>query len=214
MCAEVTFQHEGDWTHVSLVKRVLAVLAFALTLGLLANTISAATLNLSAKLLSIDQMPTGWAVDNSPVSSAKDCVNKLLLPKGIKRTASAGEYFDDDGNVPTFEEKLATFSGSASNAFDKMISSANACKNFTAGGHKFTMGQMSFAHYGNQSAAYTVSGDIQGESIGEDFLIVREGSVIAAFAEADLQPVSTDLSQFEGLVVKALAKLSRSVSTR
>jgi hypothetical protein len=76
------------------------------------------------------------------------------------------------------------------------------------------MGQMSFTHYGNQSAAYTVSGDIQGESIGEDFLVVREGNVIAAFAEADLQPVSTDLSQFEGFVAKALAKLSRTIRTR
>jgi hypothetical protein len=169
---------------------------------------SAATPNLSSKLLSIDQMPTGWSVNNSPSSNAKDCVNTLLLPKGIRRSASAGEYFDDDGNIPTFEEKLATFSGSASHAFDKIILSANACKNFTTSGDKFTMGQMSFSHYGNQSAAYTVSGDIQGESIGEDFLVVREGKVIAAFAETDLQPVSTDLTQFEGLVTKALAKLT------
>jgi hypothetical protein len=199
---------------VKVIRRILTVLGLAIPLGFLGITISAATPNLSAKLLSVDQMPTGWAVNNSPISSAKDCVNTLLLPKGIRRTASAGEYFDDDGNIPTFEEKLATFSGSASYAFDKVISSANACKNFTAGGHKFTMGQMSFTHYGNQSAAYTVSGDIQGESIGEDFLVVREGNVIAAFAEADLQPVSTDLSQFEGFVAKALAKLSRTIRTR
>jgi hypothetical protein len=163
---------------------------------------------LSAELLSVSQMPTGWSIDNSSGGSGFGCLATILEPKGIKQTSHAGITFDVNGNTPVLSEKLATYSN-ARTAYKKIVATLSSCKHVsgTSGGTKATgtVGQMSFPHYGNASAAFSVSLVIQGTAYGEDALIVRKANVIMGIVEADLPPV--DVSQFQGFVVRALAKV-------
>lgn len=192
-------------------KRTLATIAFAAALvvptGILSTAASASPPKLSTKLLSIGQMPTGWAVYNTP-SNGVGCLANIFEPKGVKQTASASVEFEDNGNVPAVVERLVTFSN-AKTGYQKIVANLTACKRLsgTTGGQKFSgsVGQASFPHYGNASDAFEASFTLQGESIGEDIVIVREGSIVMGTDEGDLSPVDT--SQFQGFVAKALKKL-------
>ena len=193
------------------MKRTLATIAFAAALlvpsGILSTAASASTPNLSAKLLSIGQMPTGWAVNNTP-GNGLGCLAKILEPKAVKQTASVSVEFEDNGNVPEVSESLATFAN-AKTGYQKIVANLTTCKRLsgTTGGQKFSgsVGQASFPHYGNASAAFEATFTIQGESLGEDILIVREGSIVMGIAEGDYPPVDT--GQFQGFIAKALKKL-------
>jgi hypothetical protein len=168
---------------------------------------SASTPKLSSELLSVGQMPIGWSVDNSSSGSGIGCLANILEPKGIRQTSHASVYFAGSGNRPVIEEALATLTN-ATTAYKKIVATLNGCKNIsgTKGGVRATgsVGQMSFPHHGNASAAFSVSLVTQGTTIGEDFLVVRKGNVVMGIIEADLQ---VDVSQFQGFVVKALAKV-------
>jgi hypothetical protein len=190
------------------MKRTIGVaVAIALSMGMMTSA-SASAPKLSSELLSVGQMPTGWSVDNSSGGSGIGCLANILEPKGIKQTSHANVDFDDNGNTPLVEEKLSTYSN-AKTAYKKVVATLNDCKHVsgTSGGTKGTgtVGQMSFPHYGNASAAFSVSLVTQGTTYGVDLLIVRKGNIIMGIQEADLPPV--DVSQFQGFVVKALAKV-------
>ena len=154
-------------------------------------------------------MPAGLSVDNSSSSgNGVGCLANVFEPKGIKQTASAGVSLDDNRKTPMVIEKPSTFSNGAT-AYKKIVSTLNCYKHVsgTSGREKNTaaIGQVSFPHYGNASAACSVSLVTRGTAIGEDLLIVRKGNIVMGIQEADLPPVS--VSQFQGFVVKALAKV-------
>jgi hypothetical protein len=189
------------------MKRTIGVAAaVALSMGMMTSA-SASIPKLPGELLSVGQMPTGWSVDNSSSGSGPGCLANIVEPKGIKQTSNATVFFAGIGNIPVIEETLATFTN-ATTAYKKIVATLNGCKHIvvTSGARKgtYTVGQMSFPHYGNASAAFAVSIVTQVATIGEDFLIVRKGNVVMGMIEADLQ---VDVSQFQGFVVKALAKV-------
>jgi hypothetical protein len=189
-------------------RTFLVAAAVALSMGMMSSA-SASTPKLSSELLSVGQMPTGWSVDNSSSSgSGVGCLANILEPKGIKQISHAGVALDDNGNTPLVTEKLSTYSN-ATTAYKKIVATLSACKRVsgTSGGAKTTgtVGQMSFPHYGNASAAFSLSLVIQGTTVGDDLLIVRKGNVVMGIQEADIPPL--DVSQFQGFVVKALAKV-------
>jgi hypothetical protein len=165
-------------------------------------------------LLSIDQIPTGWSVVSSAGGGGAGCLSNTLEPKGIKQTAKASVSFEDNGNVPEVDEALATFTN-AKTGYKKIVANLMACKHFSgkSGGEKVTgtVGPMSFPHYGDASAAFAVSFTVQGAAFGEDLLIVRKGNTVMGINEGDLAPV--DVSQFQGFVQKAVAKLSPTTTT-
>jgi hypothetical protein len=68
-----------------------------------------------------------------------------------------------------------------------------------------TVGQMSFATYGTSSAAFALDFTIAGTAAHEDLLIIRKGNVVMSIDEGNLSPVN--VKQFQGFVVKALAKV-------
>jgi hypothetical protein len=203
------------------MKRTLATITLAATflmpmgfLSVAATAASASSPKLSAKLLSIGQMPIGWSVVSSAGGGGAGCLSNILEPKGIKQTAKASVSFEDNGNVPEVDEALATFTN-AKTGYKKIVANLMACKHFSgkSGGQKVTgtIGQMSFPHYGDASAAFAVSFTVQGTALGEDLLIVRAGSIVMGINEGDL--VSVEVSQFQGFVNKAVAKLSPTTTT-
>jgi len=185
-----------------------AAVALFLSVDVVGASAFASTPRLSAELLSVNQMPVGWSVDNSSSGSDVGCLANILEPKSIGQTSHASVFFAGNGNIPVIEEALATFTN-AKTAYKKIVTTLNTCKRIsgTRGGVKGTgtVGQMSFPHYGNASAAFSVSLVTQGMTIGEDVLVVRKGNVVMGIIEADVPPV--DVSQFQGFTVKALANV-------
>lgn len=159
-------------------------------------------------LLTVNQMPIGWSIDDTP-GSGIGCLSRSLEAAGIKETGDAEVTFAYNASIPEFQEKLATYAVSASRVFSKVVATLDTCKTVagTASGQKVTgtVGAMSFPRYGAQSAAWAVNLTIGGVTIGEDILVVREGTLLAGFVEANYG--SPNLTQFQGFIRKALAKL-------
>ena len=82
-------------------------------------------------LLTVDQMPTGWSVDNSPSGSGIGCFSRPMEPPGIKQTASATVTFADNASLPQVNEKVATYATPATNAFAKVVATLARCKTLT-----------------------------------------------------------------------------------
>jgi hypothetical protein len=206
----MTRYHQTTSGHRRLVLTIAFTTALVLATGLLGTVATAAGASppkLKAMLLSIGQMPTGWGVYNEP-SNGLGCLANVLEPKGIKQTAKASVEFVDNGSFPAVVERLATFTN-AKTAYKKIDANLTACKHLsgTTGGQKFsgTVGQMSFPHYGNESAAFWANFTIQGAKYGEDLLIVRKGNIVMGIDEGNLAPVT--VSQFQGFVKKAIKKV-------
>jgi hypothetical protein len=159
-------------------------------------------------LLTVAQMPTGWSVDSS-TGSGVGCLGHTLEPSGIKQTASAAVTFEDNGSLPQVEEKLATYATPASDAFAKVVATLDRCRTVAGNsdGHKVTgtVGQMSFPHYGEQSAAFLVSLTVEGVTADEDVLVVRKGTILVGMTEGAIG--SPTLSQFQGFLSKALKRV-------
>jgi hypothetical protein len=168
-------------------------------------------------LLSIGQMPTGWAVvdkssgsgSGSSSGAALGCLNgSILEPQGVKQTAFANVDFELLGNPPAVGEGLATYTN-AQAAYKKIVANLAACKRLNGKMNgdpaKGTLGQMSFPHYGNASMAFAATFTVEGVRFGEVLVIVRKGSIVMGMYEGDFAPV--DVSQFQGFVKKAVAKL-------
>ena len=199
------------------MKRSFLVIAFTAALvvptgllGTVATSASASPPKLTAMLLSIGQMPAGWSVEKSSGGKvALGCYTDNLMPKGVKQTETASVDFQGKGGFPAVGEKLATFTN-ATAGYNEVVANLVDCKHFsgTSGGEKVTGGtveQMSFPHYGNASDAFVVIFTISGMRFYQDLLYVRKGSIIMAIYEGNLR--SVDVSQFQGFVKKAVAKL-------
>ena len=200
-------------TGVQVAKQLFAALAVVTALvgqaGLGLPAANGSTPILSTKLLTIAQMPSSWVVV-SLKSGKVGCLGNLLQPKGVTVTASASVNFSGKAGVPVVEEKLATFPDTKT-SYNKILANLAACKHFSGslGGQKITGGtvtEISFPHYGSASEAFTVSYAIQGATVHEDLLIIRDGSVVMGISEGNLGPVNT--SQLRGFVKKAVADLS------
>jgi hypothetical protein len=193
-----------------------AALAAALALvipptGTLGTPASASPLNLSAELISIGQMPTGWITYGS-LGAPPGCLANAFEPTGIKQTASAAVNFAASANGPLLQEKLTTYTN-ARTAFQKIIANLTACHQLSgiSGGYKET-GTVeritNFPHYGDASEAFAVSLTAQGTTNGEDVLAILKGSIVMVIGEADLVMTSGDVNQLQGFVELALSDLA------
>lgn len=164
---------------------------------------------LSSELLSTAQVPTNWAM-SFDTTDGVGCVHALLEPKGVKQTRTAQVYFlGSDHDLPRFDEKIATYSNTKS-AYKKIIARINGCHTLTGlfDGLQISgsVAAMSFAHYGNASAAYAMTiSDARG-TLRYDYLIVRKGPILAAFLEGSYPEVIP--SEFQSLVNAGVKKLT------
>ena len=129
--------------------------------------------------------------------------------RASSRPRQRAANFQGKGGFPAVGERLATFTN-ATTGYNEAVANLVDCKHFsgTSGGEKVTGGtveQMSFPHYGNASDAFVVIFTISGMRFYQDLLYVRKGSIVMAFFEGNLR--SVNVSQFQGFVKKAVAKL-------
>lgn len=182
--------------------------------GSKASSPAAPPRNLKPQLLTVADLPSGWAVDNSSDSgggTAPPCLRNVKAK--LHTSDKAGADFVKGTDIPDFEEQLGYFGTSAAlSGYTTITDILNRCKDFsfTTGGQKYTgsIGQLSFPKRGQHSTAWQIVLSVQGVSLGIDVLLVHKGSELALLLYGDLG--TPDLSEFTSLVDKALAKVPAS----
>lgn len=168
--------------------------------------------NLKSQLLSVSDLPSGWAIDNSSDTSSNSippCVKNLKSKLNTSDKAQIG--FVKGSDVPDFGQQIGYF-GTATAALAKYQSGTrilNACKDFSfsSDGHKYTgsIGQLSFPALRPRSTAWQITLSTEGVTVGIDVALVQKGSELSFLLYADVG--SVDVSDFLPLARKAVAKM-------
>jgi hypothetical protein len=170
-------------------------------------TTSAPPVDPKKYLLSISDLPTGWAVNTNSASSSADpksCYYNVLnqAPQLLYAKAS----FNESGNL--IQSLIASYQ-SGPTAWNKIKANLDNCTSFSEQINGYTMtGTMvavSFPSYGDQSAAYSARLDASGSTFVQAYVLIRKGNWIAVVALSDSANVETAL--LTSLVDKAVAKM-------
>jgi hypothetical protein len=171
--------------------------------------------DLEAMLLVVSDLPTGWAVDNSPDesdSNAPSCLENAQVDEE-EASAQAEAEFAKDGNLPVLFEALSYGGENASKWFEQGKAAFDSCTDvsFTSDGEKVegTIGAMSFPTVGDESAAYAMNFTVQGLRLSFPIVIARKGDILAIIGLGDLG--SPDSQLLEDLATRALSKVDPSV---
>jgi hypothetical protein len=189
-----------------------AVLALTLSLSGVAG--SSVTPRLSSELIGPSQFPKGWSLYSSSGTVNAGCLtnviglSNVLQAKGVKQTASAQVFVEDNQSVPLVSEMLATYSNVKS-AYAQIVKTLIACNHVRAkifgAAVSGSMKQQPLTHFGDASQAFAASTSVMGTTFDEDLVIIRKGNVVVGIVEGGLPPVN--VHQFQGIVVKALARV-------
>lgn len=160
---------------------------------------------LNSMLLSVTQLPTGWAT-TSKQGSGVGCLSHVLEPARIRETHHAQAGFA--ANTGLLSEKLTTYAVPAKRVFRRIIRDLQRCKHVsgTVKGNtvKITVNEMSFPHFGQQSAAFEETYQSGSTTLRGYSVVVRSGSIILGLNAAGLS-----LSQVEGILTTALNNLAK-----
>jgi hypothetical protein len=170
------------------------------------TTTTAPAPDLRPLLLAVSDLPTGWAVDNTPQSASTSCYTNPL--KQVASTAYANINFAQGGSLPELAQELGLYASGPS-AFATVTKTLNTCKTFTETSKgqvvNGVMGPMSSPTYGDQSAAYDATLTIQGVDVNQGFVMVRKGNYITLIALGDIG--SLDAPTMQGFVNQAVTKI-------
>jgi hypothetical protein len=177
--------------------------------------------DLSAQVLQLSEMPTGWSVDKSASEKSSGSLKCFAVVDQFKvkvvSQLKVGYLGDSDGS-PTLSESLYFVPGSAAADFAVTTASLDACGTLTSNEGKTKLsgeiGAMSFPSLGDASKAYQVNltskvGQLD-VTVGFDELIVRVGDELMFFGLIDLGTPDIDL--FQSYARKAIAKLPRATA--
>ena len=188
------------WT---VIATAFAVLALGVGIAGAAGTSS-----LKSKLLTVSQLPSGWAVNNSAIPpTTSSCYSNPLWKVPVLTRASVD--FDQGGSLPALIEQAGTYrSGKA--AFEAITKRLNNCRRFKESSGSVTVkgsiGPLSFAKHGQESRAYLAQLTVKGEHFSQAFVVTREGNVVLAVALSDFPPLDlTSLAHFTTLATARFA---------
>jgi hypothetical protein len=157
----------------------------------------------SRLLLSINDLPTGWAINNASNDSSPGPACLATLKKSFDATKKADVTFVSGTSAPQLVHAVGTYAdaSTASAAFDRGTGILDGCKDisFTSSGKKYTgaIGAMSFPATGDRSKAWAMSLSNSGLTIGIDVVLFLKGSAIEEVALLDLgSPDTDDLKTF------------------
>jgi len=161
-------------------------------------------------LLSVNDLPTGWAVDNSPSSAGGISGCTGFVATDSKETSKAQIAFDQNGSIPELEEKLSGFNPADIDAlYQQGVTALDACKTFTIqdNGQTVTVsvGAMSFPKVGDESNAYTLTFTLDTINVAFDAVVAKKGSTIAVVGLGGIG--APDINQFQQFVTAALNKV-------
>ena len=189
------------------MRKSAVVLFVTLLVGCFALPAASATVKLRSELLTLSQLPKGW-LSSSPSSTAVFGCNASVLPANPTVQASAGFNVGALKGFPLLTEVLASYKN-VDAAFNALTSGLSGCTHIsgTRDGNPVsgTLSKMSFGTYGDQSAAYHVSVNLQGSSLVADILVVRKGNVLLELEEGNSGSISA--SGFESFSKSAVKRL-------
>jgi hypothetical protein len=167
--------------------------------------------NVSALLLSLNDMPSGWSEQpTSGGSTATGCASIKDLVSNNSLATADSSFAAASGAPAWFERLTAVPAAKAASTLSAALSTLNKCStlHIIANGQTVNLkvGPMSFAKVGSQSEAWDLTGTIQGVSVRYLAVVARFGSVIGEFLYATV--ASTDLTQFPALMDEAATKIA------
>jgi hypothetical protein len=189
------------------MRKSAAVLFVTLLVCCVALPAASATVKLKSDLLTLSQLPKGWLA-SSPSSTAVFGCSASALPASPMAEAGTGFNFGALGAFPLLTEVLASYTNVEA-AFNTLTSGLSSCTHVsgTRDGSSFsgTISKMSFGTYGDRSAAYHVSANLQGKSLVADILVVRKGNVLLELEEGNSGNISA--SGFQSFSKSAVNRL-------
>jgi hypothetical protein len=159
-------------------------------------------------LVTIGDLPTGWATDDSPATdnprdTQPSCLSAADAIAGDAPSASVSFTSTDTGEF--FYESLANIATGAEGTFNQLVDTLDGCTDvsFTTNGQDIvgTMEPISFYEYGDDSAAWRMRFPLRGETLDYELVAVRYDHIIAVYAFAGASPVDEDT--FDELILTA-----------
>jgi hypothetical protein len=149
----------------------------------------------SQLVLTVNDLPIGWAIDNSPPATAADSCFHDPLTK-VPTTSYAEANFAYPGGHPIVVQKVGIYASSA-RAFQAITASLHKCTSFretmtTTGAFAVSpgaMGKMPFPTFGTESAAYVVGETVRGVDAVQIFVIARQGNALDEVGLVDVGSV-------------------------
>jgi hypothetical protein len=199
---------------------VLAMVVIFTACGSSSSTSSVATSvaggpDLSPKLLTVHDLPTGWSVytkTSSSSSGTPDCLNAITAPSATRVAKAEAEFTGGASGVPYLDEAIDAFpAGKAHDALLNIDNGVTGCKNISVNENGTTLtgsvGAMSFPSFGDESNAYQISlsAGQGGITIGFDIVVVRKGDLLMGILLGDLG--SPDVDTLQKIVQTAIAKV-------
>jgi hypothetical protein len=180
-----------------------------------AATTSSAPRNLTSQLLTVADLPTGWAIDNSADTNDTTTPPCLASVKTrVEPPSKADQDFVKGTDFPALSQHIGFFGSpaTATSTFDELSSILDACKDvsFTSDGTKITgsIGEMSFAKLGDQSEAWQMVLSAEGQTIGIDLALARKGPELELLLYGNYG--TPDVGEFVSLATKAMSKVPAS----
>ena len=195
--------------------------------GATSNYSPLSKVELKSVLLSIDDMPTGFAVDPDP-SDDEDDDDFTSGDPGCKALVESSE--DDKNKVadkdasftqgdfgPFVSESVSIVKkGTASDGFADARDGLGKCKSYVAGkgddAAKFKVGAMSFPNLGDETLAYQLSGEASGFPFTGHIVAVRLGDNIVFLSGVAIGTSALDPSTFEKIARAAVKKVEAETS--
>jgi hypothetical protein len=177
---------------------------------------TAAHRNIKAQLLTVSDLPAGWAVDNSSNSDDSGPEPPCLknLKSGQKAIDKGEADFVQGTDFPVLQQQLGYFGSTATTVRNYAVTVAvlNRCRDFSfsSGGQKFTgtIGQLSFPKLGERSAAWRLVLSASGLRFGIDLAIMQKGPELNLMLYGDLG--TPDTATFASIARTAVAKMPAS----
>lgn len=171
-----------------------------------------ATPNLNTQLLTVSDLPIGWAVDNSSSSGSNDQPSCLKQATPVAHAVThAGVAFTMGSTFPRIFETIGRFADAATaeTEFVALSQVLDSCTDVsgTSGGTRFTgtIGSMSFPTIASGSKAWAMTFQAQGISFGFDLVLFHKGPEMQLIALADLgSPSIADLATFTRIAARKM----------
>ncbi|MFZ0664959.1 MAG: hypothetical protein WAM97_04335 [Acidimicrobiales bacterium] len=187
---------------------VILLLLMAL-LGAGCSSKSSSPPNLTAEVLAVSDLPTGWTVDSAvPAVGAPACLQPIASQPGASLSAQV-RFAAGTNRIPVVHEDLAWFPSGGAAALTNYDNLIGSCQNVTITYRRLklpgTVTSMSFPHLGDGSAAYQLLLTLRGVTIGLDEVTARKGDTVMSLSyEAIGTP---DTSQVQQIAMTAISKI-------
>ncbi len=167
-------------------------------------------------MLTVADLPTGWAIDNSADTNDNTTTPPCLasVKTKVEPPSKAEQDFVKGTDFPALSQHIGFFASpsTATSTFGDLSSILDACKDvsFSSDGTKITgsIGEMSFAKLGDQSEAWQMVLSAEGQTIGIDLALARKGPELELLLYGNYG--TPDVGEFVSLATKAMSKVPAS----